>query len=148
MTPTDAPANTDPYDLQRFLDAHRKHYANAISELQRGRKVGHWMWFVFPQLRGLGLSSASAYYGISGAEEAAAYLAHPVLGTRLRTCCSVLLSHQNKSAREIFGTPDDLKLRSCLTLFAAVATDPAPFNAILDQYYNSTRDPRTLELLG
>ena len=145
MNPSDSPS--DPFNLARFLEAQADAYGEALGELRRGRKRGHWMWFVFPQLAGLGQSWSAAFYGISGREEASAYLAHPVLGKRLQDGCTTLLTLHGRSAQDIFGTPDDLKLRSCLTLFASVASDPGLFNAVLAKYYNNAPDPLTLRLL-
>jgi uncharacterized protein (DUF1810 family) len=123
-----------------------------LEELAAGGKTSHWMWFIFPQLRGLGMSATARRFGLSGLEEARAYLAHPLLGARLRECTRLVLAVEGRSAHEIFGSPDDLKLRSCLTLFAqAVAPSPAPdtrvFGEALAKYYGGEPDPRTLELL-
>jgi uncharacterized protein (DUF1810 family) len=144
--------SADPYELARFLDAQAPCYARVLEELAAGAKASHWMWFIFPQLRGLGLSSTARRFGLSGLEEARAYLAHPLLGARLRECTRLLLAVEGRTAHEIFGSPDDLKLRSCLTLFA-YAADPAPladtrvFGEALAKYYRGEPDPRTLELL-
>ncbi len=119
-----------------------------LSELRAGRKTGHWMWYVFPQLRGLGWTATARHYGLSGLAEARAYLAHPVLGPRLLGCLRILLDRQGLSAEQIFGYPDVLKLRSCLTLFAAAAADPAVFDAVLDRYYGGEPDALTLECLA
>lgn len=137
----------DPFDLKRFLDAQRGVYEQALAELRAGRKRTHWMWFVFPQMRGLGSSETSRYYGIGSREEAAAYLEHPVLGLRLRECAEALLAVEGRSASQIFGYPDDLKLQSSMTLFAHVAGAQSAFLRVLDKYYGSERDPRSLELL-
>lgn len=136
-------------NLPRFLDAQTPVYAEALSELRTGRKETHWIWFILPQLRGLGHSYDSTYYGLENAAEAAAYLAHPVLGTRLRECVTAILAHKDKTAHTILGAPDDLKFRSCLTLFRAVAApdDPLWQNA-LDQFYAGRPDNATLRLLG
>jgi uncharacterized protein (DUF1810 family) len=138
----------DPFDLQRFVDAQAPVMAAVREELRSGRKHSHWMWFVFPQLRGLGASSMARHYGISSLEEARAYLAHPVLGPRLRECCALLLAVPGRSAHEIFGSPDDLKLRSCLTLFSRAAPDESVFRETLQRFYGGVPDPRTLELCG
>ena len=135
-------------DLDRFVAAQESVIADVREELRSGRKRSHWMWFVFPQLRGLGSSAMAQRFGIASLEEARAYLAHPVLGPRLRECCTLLLQVPGRSAHEIFGSPDDLKLRSCLTLFSLA--DPADplFPACLDRFYRGERDPRTLALCG
>ncbi len=135
-------------DLDRFLDAQADTFATALAELEAGEKQSHWMWFIFPQLRGLGHSSTARFYGIEDRAEAAAYLAHPTLGPRLIACCEALLAHRDKSAHDIFGSPDDLKLCSCVTLFRAVADDAAPFADVLEHFHNGQPDERTLELLG
>lgn len=123
-----------------------------LEELAAGEKASHWMWFIFPQLRGLGASTTARRFAISGLVEARAYLAHPVLGSRLRECTRLLLAVERRTAQEIFGSPDDLKLRSCLTLFARAAPDPPAredqvFGAALARYYRGEPDPLTLELL-
>jgi uncharacterized protein (DUF1810 family) len=137
----------DPFDLARFVDAQARCWADVVAELRAGRKRTHWMWFVFPQLRGLGRSQTASYFGLSGAAEAAAYAAHPLLGERLRECAELVLAADARSAHEIFGSPDDLKLHSSLTLFAQVAPLEAVFGAALERYFGGTRDGRTLELL-
>ena len=136
-------------NLTRFLEAQVPLYSTALAELQAGDKRTHWMWFVLPQLRGLGTSHNATYYGIENAAEAAAYLAHPVLGARLRECVAAILVHKDKSAHAILGSPDDGKFRSCLTLFRAVATaDDSIWQAALDQFYAGEADPATLRLLS
>ena len=142
----------DPYDLSRFVEAQAPCYARVLEELAAGEKTTHWMWFIFPQLRGLGVSSSARRFGLSGLEEARAYLGHPLLGSRLRECTRMLLAVEGRTAHEIFGSPDDLKLRSCLTLFAqAAGASPAPetrvFGEALAKYCRGEPDPRTLELL-
>ncbi|MHA6630917.1 DUF1810 domain-containing protein [Pseudonocardia sichuanensis] len=137
----------DPYDLERFVDAQDGTYEPALSELRRGRKTGHWMWFVFPQIEGLGYSPMAQQYAISGLDEARAYLAHPVLGPRLVECARVVAGTTGRSAHEIFGSPDDLKLRSSMTLFARAASDTAEFQEVLDRYFDGKPDERTLERL-
>lgn len=139
---------TDPYDLNRFVEAQAVNYASALAELHAGRKRSHWMWYVFPQMKGLGSSAMSVRYGIRSEEEASAYLQHPVLGARLIECAEAVLAIDNRSASEIFGSPDDMKLRSCATLFAHVSPPGSAFERILDQYYSSERDPNTLNLLA
>lgn len=136
------------FDLQRFLDAQAGGvYEDALAELQRGHKTSHWMWFVFPQLRGLGHSATSSYYGLSGMDEARAYLEHPVLGERLRHCCEILLSLDRLTAHQIFGHPDDLKLRSSMTLFELAGVDKEIFVRVLEKYFGGVRDTATIELL-
>lgn len=132
--------------LDRFLTAQHPVYAEVLAELASGRKRTHWMWFIFPQLAGLGMSETSRRYAIRDLGEARAYLAHPVLGTRLRRCAGVLLEHPDRSAHEIFGSPDDLKLRSCATLFALVSPAGSAFHQLLDRYFGGNEDSRTLEL--
>jgi uncharacterized protein (DUF1810 family) len=132
--------------LDRFVQAQDGVYDDALAELTAGRKRTHWMWFIFPQIAGLGSSATAQHYAIRSLDEARAYLAHPVLGPRLRECAQALLSVPGRSAREILGHPDDLKLRSSMTLFARAADDPAPFEAVLDRYYDGP-DPLTLTLL-
>jgi uncharacterized protein (DUF1810 family) len=138
---------SDPYDLERFIDAQDGVYEQALSELRRGRKTGHWMWFVFPQIEGLGHSPMAQQYAISGLDEARAYLAHPALGPRLVECARVVASTTGRSAHEIFGSPDDLKLRSSMTLFARAASDTPEFQQVLDRYFDGKLDERTLERL-
>jgi len=137
----------DPHDLQRFVDAQQPVYDDVLDELRDGRKVSHWMWSVFPQLRGLGHSPTAQRYGISGLGEARAYLRHPLLGARLRECTGLVLGIEGRNARDIFGTPDDLKLRSCMTLFRAAAPEEPVFDAVLRRYYGGEADPRTLASL-
>jgi uncharacterized protein (DUF1810 family) len=140
-------ADDDPHDLARFVSAQERALPRALSELRRGRKETHWMWFVFPQLAGLGTSELAERYAVGSEEEAAAYLAHPVLGPRLVQCAEALLAIEGRSAREILGSPDDLKLRSSMTLFARVPGAPAEFGAVLLRYFDGQPDPRTLALL-
>ncbi len=137
----------DPHDLQRFLDAQERVYGAALAELSHGRKPGHWMWFVFPQVSGLGFSPMATRFGIGSIAQARAYLAHPVLGGRLRECAAVIMRHGGRNAREMLGTPDDLKLRSCMTLFAAIDTPGSEFTGVLDRFYGGQADPLTLEVL-
>jgi len=141
-------------DLQRFIDAQDAPagggtvYERALGELRAGAKRSHWMWFVFPQLAGLGSSAMAQRYAIADLDEAAAYLAHPVLGPRLRACVGAVNAVRGKSAHEIMGSSDDLKLRSSLTLFARATGDNAAFVAALDRYYSGAPDPRTVAALG
>jgi uncharacterized protein (DUF1810 family) len=149
----------DPHDLRRFVEAQAGVYAQARDELAAGRKRSHWMWFVFPQLRGLGRSAMAHRYGIASRAEAVAYLDHPLLGARLIECCGLMLATpQSASANAILGSPDDLKFRSSMTLFAAIAAQSArfaagpaassPFAAALDRFFAGNADPATLRLLG
>jgi uncharacterized protein (DUF1810 family) len=146
--PGDSGGTGDPYDLDRFLRAQEDDYERALSEVRSGRKRTHWMWYVFPQLDGLGVSSTSKYYSIKSLEEARAYLGHPVLGPRLLECAEAAVGVEGRSAWEIFGSPDDLKLQSCATLFASVSPPGSVFDRLLRKYYGGDRDDRTLDLLG
>ncbi len=141
---------SDPFNLERFVTAQQPLYARVRAELSAGHKRSHWMWFVFPQLRGLGSSSMARSFGIASLAEARAYLAHPLLGTRLRECVAILASLPGADAREVMGYPDDLKLRSCLTLFVAAATaaqDQHLFGEVLAKFFAGVADPLTRELL-
>jgi len=138
---------SDPYDLQRFVEAQDPVIETVKDELRSGRKRTHWMWFVFPQIAGLGSSEMSRRYAISSRDEAEAYLDHSTLGPRLRECTGIVNAVDGRSANDIFGSPDDKKFRSSMTLFDAVADDPAPFRMALDRYYDGDPDRRTLELL-
>jgi uncharacterized protein (DUF1810 family) len=138
----------DPHDLQRFVDAQDRVYARVVSELRAGRKTSHWMWFVFPQVAGLGSSAMAQQYAIGSLEEARAYLAHPVLGARLLECTQLVIDVKGREARDILGYPDDLKFRSSMTLFAALDDAPGIFGAALQQYFAGQPDARTLEILG
>lgn len=138
----------DPHDLKRFLTAQGPIYDTALAELRAGRKRSHWMWFVFPQLTGLGFSATSRYYAVMSREEARGYLEHPVLGPRLVECAEAVLDVEGRSVSEIFGYPDELKLKSSMTLFAEVAGRSSVFERVLQKYFGGERDPRTLELLG
>ena len=135
------------FDLDRFVSAQAPIYPQALAELKAGQKRSHWMWFVFPQLAGLGRSPTAIYYAIGSAEEARAYLAHSLLGPRLRQCVAAVLGHQDRSAEAIFGPVDAMKLRSSMTLFEAAAEEPAPFAAVLDACFDGARDAATLDLL-
>jgi uncharacterized protein (DUF1810 family) len=134
-------------DLSRFLAAQEPNYAQVLDELRRGRKLRHWMWYIFPQLSGLGHSETSRFYGISTLDEAKAYLGHPVLGARLRECTDLVLSVPGRSLVDIFGSVDALKFRSSMTLFTLATTDNALFRAALDKYCDGRPDPLTIELL-
>ena len=137
----------DPFDLERFVAAQSGVIERVRAELQSGRKQSHWMWFVFPQLAGLGFSPMAQRYAIASLDEARAYLAHHLLGARLRECTELVLAIHGKTAHEIFGSPDDLKLRSCVTLFAYVSEAGSIFHRVLDRFYDGIPDPRTLERL-
>jgi uncharacterized protein (DUF1810 family) len=138
----------DPHDLARFVEAQDRNYDRALAEIRTGRKRSHWMWYVFPQLDGLGSSEMARRYAIKGVAEAQAYLSHPVLGPRLVECTEAVLDLEGRSAAEVFGSPDDLKLRSCATLFARVTPPGSIFDRLLAKYYGGERDDRTLRLLG
>ncbi len=138
----------DPHDLGRFVRAQERSYARALAEIKAGRKASHWMWYIFPQIDGLGFSGTARHYAIKSLDEARAYLDHPILGPRLVECAEAVLGVENRSAREIFGWPDVLKLRSSATLFACVAPPGSVFERILAKYYEGVGDARTLELLG
>ncbi|TAM67082.1 DUF1810 domain-containing protein [Mycobacterium sp.] len=134
----------DPFDLQRFVEAQDPVYGNVVGELRDGRKRSHWMWFVFPQLRGLGGSPTAVHYGISSLDEARAYLRHELLGPRLRECARLVTTVQGRTIGQIFGSPDDLKLRSSMTLFARASDDNRDFLAVLEKYYDGRQDELTL----
>jgi len=138
----------DPYNLNRFVEAQEDDYEQALSEIRSGRKRSHWMWYIFPQFDGLGYSATSRHFAIKSLTEAEAYLAHPILGPRLRESVQAVLGVEGRSAHEIFGSPDDMKLRSCATLFACVAPAGSVFERLLDKYYQGERDHKTLRLLG
>jgi uncharacterized protein (DUF1810 family) len=138
----------DPYDLDRFVRAQERDYARALAEVRSGSKRTHWMWYIFPQLDGLAHSATSKRYAIRSLEEAKAFLNHPVLGPRLLECAEAAMQVDGRAAREIFGSPDDLKLRSCATLFASVSSPGSVFERLLGKYYDDARDERTLALLG
>lgn len=135
-------------DLQRFLDAQARDYAAALAEIKSGRKRSHWMWYIFPQIQGLGFSSTSQHYAIRDLAEAAAYLKHPVLGKRLIEISTALLGLAGHDANRVFGSPDDLKLKSSMTLFAAVPGAEAVFAQVLAKYFGGVPDGKTLQLAG
>jgi uncharacterized protein (DUF1810 family) len=137
------------FDLDRFVRAQDSGdtYAQVLTELHRGRKVSHWMWFVFPQVAGLGHSGIAQLFALSGVGEARAYLAHPVLGSRLRECCEVVLGIESSSAEKIFGSVDAMKLRSSMTLFNRAVPEEPLFTAVLERFFNGRPDARTYELL-
>jgi uncharacterized protein (DUF1810 family) len=138
----------DPYDLSRFVRAQEADYEGARAELMRGRKQTHWMWYIFPQINGLAFSAMSKRYAIKSIEETRAYLAHPILGPRLLECAEALMRVEGRSAREILGSPDDLKLRSCATLFASVLPPDSVFERLLQKYFRGEPDLKTLEILA
>lgn len=141
--------SVDEFDLDRFIDAQRDHdsYATALAELRTGRKRSHWIWYIFPQLKGLGSSWAADHYGISGLAEARAYAAHPVLGPRLSECIAAVLAHRGTSASDILGSLDALKFRSCLTLFFIAAPQEPVFAEALEVFFAGGPDVRTMEIL-
>ncbi len=138
----------EAFSLQRFVAAQEGVHEQALDELRSGQKIGHWMWFVFPQIDGLGSSEIAHFYAIKSAEEAKAYLRHPTLGPRLLECCEAMLSVQGKTAREILDFPDNLKLRSSMTLFSAVSPPDSAFARVIAKYFEGHPDQRTLEILG
>lgn len=138
---------SDPFNLQRFVVAQEPVMSSVLKELRAGRKRTHWMWFIFPQIQGLGSSPTAVRFALSGAEEASAYLAHPVLGGRLNQCCDAVLALPDSSPEAVFGTIDAMKLRSSMSLFAAVSGSGA-FKDILNKYYEGRNDPATLQILS
>lgn len=136
------------YDMSRFMKAHELDYQRALAEIKDGKKVSHWIWYIFPQMKGLGRSSMSDYYGIQDLEEAKAYLADPILGKHLIEICGALLSLDSNDATEVLGQPDDRKLKSSMTLFDAATESLDVFQRILDKYYHGKKDYRTLKMLG
>ena len=134
------------YNLNRFIEAQNRDYDTALAEIRAGKKVSHWMWYIFPQLKGLGRSSTSEYYGLSGIKEAQAYLSDPILKARLIEITDAVIAHKDKSAEEIFGGIDAKKLRSCMTLFSIAAPDILVFNAVLEQFFHGVPDRNTLRL--
>jgi uncharacterized protein (DUF1810 family) len=135
-------------DLTRFIEAQEGVYGQALAELRHGRKQSHWMWFVFPQIAGLGRSPMARRYAIASTDEARAFLAHPLLGERLRECTAATLVHRERGAEAIFGPVDAMKLRSCMTLFEAIAGEPEPFAEALAAFHKGERDAATLRLIG
>lgn len=146
--PTHLHTADDPYDLNRFLRAQEDDYETALSEIRSGKKRSHWMWYVFPQIDGLAFSSTSKHYAIKSVGEAKAYLDHPILGPRLLECAEATISVEGRAVTAIFGSPDDMKLRSCATLFACVSSPGSVFDRLLGKYYQGSRDVQTLRLLG
>jgi len=137
----------DPHNLQRFLTAQAEDYECALRELQRGRKESHWIWYIFPQVAGLGYSPMAQEHAIESRDEAVAYLNHAVLGSRLQRCCEALLQHQAQRIQDILGFPDDLKLRSSMTLFATISTQGSVFHKVLNTFYSGQMDERTIAFL-
>ena len=135
------------YNLDRFLLAQEKNYKDAFVEITNGKKTSHWMWYVFPQIQGLGVSSTSQFYAIKDISEANAYLKHPVLGSRLIQITEALLNIENKTAHEIFGHPDDMKLKSCMTLFSLLDETNPVFENVLNKYFQGEKDSMTVEIL-
>jgi uncharacterized protein (DUF1810 family) len=146
--PTNTPGPKDPHNLSRFVRAQEQNYQQALAELRRGQKRSHWMWYIFPQIDGLAFSSTSRHYAIKSVAEAKAYFDHPILGPRLRECAQAVMGVEGRTATHIFGSPDDLKLKSCATLFASVLPAGSVFDRLLQRYYGGSRDERTLQLLG
>ena len=140
--------NDDPFNLDRFVRAQADIYDRALGELRRGKKQSHWMWFIFPQIDGLGSSAMTREYSIKSMDEVRAYLRHPVLGMRLKECAEAVLAVEGRTALEIMGRPDDLKLRSSMTLFERAAGDDSVFAKLLNKYYAGERDEKTLAILG
>jgi len=138
----------DRYNLRRFVDAQEPVYDEVLAELRSGRKRSHWIWFVFPQLRGLGRSPIAQRFGISSLDEARAYVGHDVLGPRLRECARLAAQIEGRCADDVFGWPDNLKVRSSMTLFAHATDDNADFRAVLDKFYDGVQDPATIEQLN
>jgi uncharacterized protein (DUF1810 family) len=138
----------DPFNLSRFVSAQQSVYARALGELRGGRKRSHWIWFIFPQIAGLGVSAMSRHYAIASLGEAEAFANHPLLGDRLRACAEAMLDHEDLSAEEILGQLDGAKFRSCMTLFATASPGQAVFERALARFFGGERDARTLSLLG
>ncbi|MGB6205592.1 DUF1810 domain-containing protein [Mycobacterium sp.] len=141
-------STSDPFDLQRFVDAQARVYPDVLDELRAGRKRSHWIWFIFPQIAGLGSSPTAAKYAISSLDEARAYLRHDLLGSRLHECARLVNAVQDRSIGEIFGSPDDLKVRSSMTLFARATPDNQDFVELLERYYDGEEDRLTVEQLS
>ena len=137
----------DANKLQRFIDAQKDDYSIALIEIKLGKKRSHWMWYIFPQIQGLGFSEFSTWYAIKDLEEAETFLHHPLLGNRLLNICNELLAHKTNDAHAIFGSPDDVKLKSSMTLFAALNNAPPVFQSVLDKFFNGTKDDKTLQII-
>ena len=147
MCPVPERSPADPYNLDRFMKAQAGIFPQVLSELQAGRKTSHWMWFIFPQIRGLGRSPTAIEYAISGLDEARSYLQHPVLGPRLEQCTRLVLAVEGRSVEQIFGSPDDMKFKSCMTLFAKASPGNEMFLNALQKYFNGSGDHLTLDRL-
>jgi uncharacterized protein (DUF1810 family) len=148
MSTNAADTMDEPFDLDRFVQAQEGDYERALSEIGSGRKRSHWMWYIFPQYEGLGFSSTSQLYAIKSVKEAEAYLKHPVLGPRLAECAAAALRVEGRSASEIFGSPDDMKLRSSATLFTYVSPPGSVFSQLLEKFFHGQPDKKTLDLIG
>ena len=135
------------YNLERFIDAQEASYEIALSEIKTGRKKSHWMWYIFPQIQGLGFSETSKFYAIKDIDEARAFVEHPVLGERLISICNALLQLETNNAHKIFGSPDDLKLQSSMTLFSSLNINPV-FQKVLEKFFNEIKDDKTLQIMG
>jgi uncharacterized protein (DUF1810 family) len=135
------------YNLERFIEAQEKYYERALSEIRAGEKQSHWMWFIFPQIQGLGFSETSKFYAIESITEAEAFLKHPILGGRLVNISNALLQLPSNNANKIFGSPDDLKLQSSMTLFSLLKNNPV-FKMVLEKFFNGKKDPKTLEIIN
>jgi uncharacterized protein (DUF1810 family) len=138
----------DPFELARFVEAQRRDYERALKEIKNGDKRTHWMWYIFPQLDGLGSSPTARLYALKSIQEARAYLAHPILGPRLRECAEAALAVEGRTACDVFGHPDDWKLKSCATLFADLSGPGSVFHLVLDKYFQGRQDDKTLQLLA
>lgn len=138
----------EPFHLQRFLDAHLRDFPAALAEIKGGRKLSHWMWYIFPQIAGLGTTEISAYYSIQNLEEAKAYLEEPLLRSHLLEISEALLALESNDANKIFGFPDDMKLKSSMTLFSEANPDIAVFQKVLDKFFNGIKDQKTIDLLN
>lgn len=148
MTEFPIPESDDRYNLHRFIEAQLDDYYTALAEIREGKKESHWMWYIFPQYKGLGQSATSQHFAIQSLAEARAYLEHPILGVRLLECCDALMEIEDRTAPQIFGSIDTLKLRSSLTLFAQVSPDNRIFQRVLDKYFRGQLDEATLQLLN
>ena len=135
------------HSLERFIDAQKTDYSIALNEIKQGRKQSHWIWYIFPQIQGLGFSTTSKFYAIKDMDEATDFLQHPVLGSRLVNICQELMKIESNSARQVFGSPDDMKLRSSMTLFAIIPNAGPVFQLVLDKFFNGEKDERTLEII-
>ncbi len=140
-------STNDPFDLKRFLDAQEENYERALSELRAGQKRSHWMWYVFPQIDGLGRSATARHYAIKSIEEAQEYLSHPVIGARLLECTETVLGIRKKTVSEIFGFPDDMKFKSSMTLFAQISESDCVFVKVIDKFFSGQQDNKTIQLL-